>query len=157
MHVGTQHQRSVDSPHAQSLLKASKGSQFFITTVPTPHLDGKHVIFGQVVKGKSIVREIENIPTTAGDAPVSTVVIEDCGELSADDPSLNVVAPGTGGDPYEDWPEDEDSSNTEDPQVALKIASDVRLAANVLFKAGDINGAFAKYQSTLQLFSAALY
>lgn len=77
------------------------------------------------------------------------MVIEDCGELPADDPSLSAEAAITteGGDPYEDWPEDEDSGNTEDPQVALKIASDVRLAANVLFKAGNINGAFAKYQS----------
>jgi peptidyl-prolyl isomerase D len=113
-------------------------------------LDGKHVIFGQVVKGKSVVREVENLKTTAGDAPVSPVVIEDCGELSADDPSLSVETAGAteGVDPYEDWPEDEDSGNTEDPQVALKIASDVRVAANALFKAGNINGALAKYQST---------
>lgn len=102
------------------------------------------------MKGKSVVREIENMKTTAGDAPVSPVVIDDCGELSADDPSLSVEAVVTteGGDPYEDWPEDEDSRNTEDTQVDLKIASDVRKAANVLFKAGNMNGAFAKYQST---------
>ena len=94
------------------------------------------------------MREIENIKTTAGDAPVFPVVIDDCGELSADDPSLESAATTEGGDPYEDWPEDEESGNTEDTQVALKIASEVRLAATVLFKAGNINGAFAKYQST---------
>lgn len=103
-----------------------------------------------MVKGKSIIREIENTNTTAGDVPVSPVVIEDCGELSPDDPSLTNEASANlteGGDPYEDWPEDEESGDTEKPEVALKIASDVRQAATILFKKGDISNAFTKYQS----------
>lgn len=68
-------------------------SQFFITTVPTRHLNGKHVVFGRVVKGESVVREIEDSETTSRDVPVAKVVIEDCGELSADDPSLTGDAP----------------------------------------------------------------
>ena len=54
----------------------TNGSQFFITTVPTPWLDGKHVVFGQVVEGMSVVRAIE----AAG--AESRVRIADCGVLA---------------------------------------------------------------------------
>ncbi|KAG8836173.1 peptidyl-prolyl cis-trans isomerase cpr6 [Serendipita sp. 399] len=145
-----------DRPFLLSMANAGKdtnSSQFFITTVPTPHLDGRHVIFGQVFKGKSIVREIENTKTTAGDVPVTPVVIADCGELSPDDPSLTSAAQvnvGEGGDPYEDWPEDEESVDAHKPEEALKIAGNIREIASGLFKKGDIQGAFGKFQKCLR-------
>ncbi|RLN58506.1 hypothetical protein BBJ28_00006916 [Nothophytophthora sp. Chile5] len=67
--------------------KDTNGSQFFITTVATPHLDGKHVVFGEVTSGMEVVRRMENVDTVANNkpAPVQAVVIEDCGEVEGVD------------------------------------------------------------------------
>ena len=43
----------------------TNGSQFFITTTATPHLNGKHVVFGKVIEGYEIIEEIENLNTKA--------------------------------------------------------------------------------------------
>ena len=59
----------------------TNGSQFFITTTKTPHLNGKHVVFGKVTKGQEIVDKIENLPTDQQDRPKQPVTIADCGAL----------------------------------------------------------------------------
>lgn len=52
------------------------GSQFFITLVPTPWLDGKHAIFGEVVEGLDVLDKIGKVETGENDEPVTAVVIK---------------------------------------------------------------------------------
>ncbi|XP_015433617.1 PREDICTED: peptidyl-prolyl cis-trans isomerase, rhodopsin-specific isozyme [Dufourea novaeangliae] len=59
----------------------SNGCQFFITTIPTPWLDGKHTVFGKVVDGEDVVFKIEQVKTDADDFPVKPVIIFDSGSL----------------------------------------------------------------------------
>ncbi|KAG8666426.1 Peptidyl-prolyl cis-trans isomerase B [Fusarium poae] len=59
----------------------TNGSQFFITTIVTSWLDGKHVVFGEVLEGYEIIEKIENTKTGAADRPVEAVKIAKSGEL----------------------------------------------------------------------------
>nr|XP_036582994.1 peptidyl-prolyl cis-trans isomerase b precursor [Colletotrichum truncatum]KAF6791890.1 peptidyl-prolyl cis-trans isomerase b precursor [Colletotrichum truncatum] len=61
--------------------KDTNGSQFFITTVITSWLDGRHVVFGEVLEGFDIVEKIEQAETQPGDRPVKTIKIAKSGEL----------------------------------------------------------------------------
>jgi len=58
----------------------TNGSQFFITTVPCPWLDGKHVVFGEVDGGSDVVKAIERIGSGSG-KPSQNVTIVNCGAL----------------------------------------------------------------------------
>jgi peptidyl-prolyl isomerase F (cyclophilin D) len=58
----------------------TNGSQFFITTVVTPWLDDKHVVFGKVTEGMDVVQKIEALGSRMGE-PSKQVTISDCGEL----------------------------------------------------------------------------
>ncbi|EKD16123.1 uncharacterized protein L3040_007787 [Drepanopeziza brunnea f. sp. 'multigermtubi'] len=59
----------------------TNGSQFFITTSTPGHLNGKHVVFGEVLEGYEIVQQIEDVPKGPGDKPKEAVKITKSGEL----------------------------------------------------------------------------
>ena len=59
----------------------TNGSQFFITTAEAPHLDGVHVVFGQVISGKEVIQEIEELQVDKKNRPLQDARIVKCGEL----------------------------------------------------------------------------
>ena len=61
----------------------TNGCQFFITTVATPWLDGKHVVFGRLMDSESllVLRKLENVPTGVQNKPKIECKISECGEL----------------------------------------------------------------------------
>merc|ERR1712217_483143 len=63
--------------------KDTNGSQFFITTVKTPHLNGHHVVFGTVLEGMEVVKTVESRHRTP---PTEDCIIKTAGEIAVDEP-----------------------------------------------------------------------
>lgn len=132
----------------------SNTSQFFINTYPSPHLNHKHTIFGKVIHGKSVVREIEKVDIINKDNffPKQMVKIVDCGEFSdgMHVPCYNACYDPIGGDKYEEYPDDDSNFDKDDYYASHKVCLTIKNSGNLLFKKKDYSNALLKFKKALR-------
>lgn len=116
-------------------------SQFSILTTQAPHLDGKCVVFGKLIKGFGVLRAIEYIAVADDYKPTADVLIVDCGEIpeGGDDGTINFFKDG---DLYPDWPMDLDAKPDNISWVISAIES-IKVTGNEHYKVPSFTKQFS--------------
>lgn len=127
---------------------ATNGSQFFITEVPTPWLDGKHTVFGQLVKGIEIQDAISNVETGIGNRPIDDVVIKE----------LNIIRKGNAAEEFnaiDTWQKKNEIEKQNIMQQELKMKQEIKkmdsLAKIDLIKLDEYNKKSIKRKSGVKI------
>lgn len=141
-----------DKPYLLSMANAgpnTNGSQVFVTCVPTPHLDGKHVVFGEVIQGKRIARLIENQQTDTGDKPMKDVRIDDCGSLPSDyavPEDAEKTPTDEYGDDYEELIKYDEKVDKSDYNSVISALNKVKTIGTDQYKKANYQVALSKYE-----------
>ncbi|XP_059058456.1 peptidyl-prolyl cis-trans isomerase D-like [Achroia grisella] len=123
----------------------TNGSQFCITTVPCPHLDGTNVVFGRVLTGLGLVLEMQQYGDDNGRPQVECVVLE-CGELAPGDPGGGELGPGL----LPEYPEDYPQAEQLTIEQFINSIIEVKCSGNALFGEERFKAASRRYQKCLR-------
>ncbi|XP_018326753.1 peptidyl-prolyl cis-trans isomerase D-like [Agrilus planipennis] len=126
----------------------TNNSQFYITTVPCNHLDGRNVAFGKVVRGLNVIKEMSDVPRNE-DVPLEPCVIEDCGELKNGAP-LDVSEHDSTEDTFPPWPDDWEIETEKQPDEFIKAASMIKNSGNFYYKNKQFYDAHRKYKKAIR-------
>jgi len=91
---------------------ATNGSQFFITFKTTPHLDNKHVVFGKMISGSILLRDIEIVPCGRNDKPRKEIWVYNCGEIAKGQKEADYKESSGSKDGVEEKKKDMEDDNT---------------------------------------------
>lgn len=130
--------------------KNTNGSQFFILTKASHHLDSKHVVFGKVIKGMNTIRKIEKLKTE-NDLPLLQTVIIECGEINDKEAFESVEL--RWGDGLPDYPEDFEYDET-DAKKLLEASSEIKRFGLTAFKEMCYLDAFEKFRKAERYLNA---
>lgn len=122
----------------------TNGSQFFVTTGNCRHLDGKHVVFGQVIQGMDIVQQMEGVAST-GSKPEVDVRIVACGEILPGEEEFGAEV-----DQKDPYPNKRDAYELQDGETFDEIAGGLRAYGNEFYKAKDLEKALSKYNKACE-------